>query len=103
MELTRYVHLNPLRAKLVSDIKALGNHPYSGIEYFMGRVAAEWQSTGILGLFGDKVSVIQNHPGMLDHKNTLRYLCVQNSNPNRALSIMEPRKCILYSIMYLKR
>ena len=58
-ELKRYVYLNPLRGKLVSDIKALGNHPYSGIAYFMGRVTAEWRNTAILGLFGDKVSVVR--------------------------------------------
>jgi len=58
LELTRYVHLNPLRAKLVSDIKGLGSHPYSGHSVLMGRVTAEWQNTKyVLGLFGDKVSV----------------------------------------------
>lgn len=58
LELTRYVHLNPLRAKLVPDIKELNNHPYSGHSVLMGRVTAEWQNTKyILGLFGDKVSV----------------------------------------------
>ena len=57
MELTRYVHLNPFRAKLVSDQKELGNHPYSGHRVLMGRVTAEWQNTTILGLFGDKTSV----------------------------------------------
>ena len=57
LELTRYVHLNPLRAKLVPDIRGLGNYPYSGHSVLMGRVTAEWQDTTILGLFGDKVSV----------------------------------------------
>lgn len=58
LELTRYVHLNPLRAKLVSDIKELNNHPYCGHSVLTGRVTAEWQNTKyILGLFGDKVSV----------------------------------------------
>jgi len=58
LELTRYVHLNPLRTKLVSDMKELGNHPYSGHSVLMGRVTAEWQDTKyVLGLFGDKVSV----------------------------------------------
>ncbi len=43
--------------KLVSDIKELGDHPYSGRSVLMGRVTAEWRNTTILGLFGDKVSV----------------------------------------------
>ena len=59
--LTRYVHLNPLRAKLVPDINELNSHPYSGHSVLMGRVTAEWQNTKyILGLFGNKVSVRVN-------------------------------------------
>ncbi len=58
LELTRYVHLNPLRAKLVSDINELSNHPYSGHAVLMGRATADWQNTKyILGLFDDKPSV----------------------------------------------
>ncbi len=30
LELVRYIHLNPVRAKLVSDIKALDNYAFSG-------------------------------------------------------------------------
>ena len=57
LELIRYVHLNPLRAKLVSDIRALGNYPYSGHCVLLGRVTADWQKTKyILGLFGDTMS-----------------------------------------------
>ena len=52
------MHLNPHRTELVSDMKELGNHPYSGHSVLMGRVTAEWQNTKyILGLFGDKMSV----------------------------------------------
>jgi len=29
-ELIRYIHLNPLRAKIASDIKELNKYPYSG-------------------------------------------------------------------------
>ncbi len=59
LELMRYVHLNPFRAKLVSDLKELGDHLYSGRNVLMGRVTAEWRNRTILGLFGDKVSVGQ--------------------------------------------
>ncbi len=45
LELTRYVHLNPLRVKLVPDIRGLGNYPYSGHSVLMGRLPAEWQDT----------------------------------------------------------
>ncbi len=31
LELVRYIHLNPLRAKQVSDLKKLARYPYCGI------------------------------------------------------------------------
>jgi hypothetical protein len=36
-ELIRYIHLNPLRAKIVSDIKELNKYPYSGHSALMGK------------------------------------------------------------------
>jgi len=55
LELVRYIHLNPLRAKLVSDYKGLGRHPYCGHGVILGRRKKDWQDTEyILGLFGDK-------------------------------------------------
>ena len=45
MELVRYIHLNPLRAKLVADMKELGKNPYGGQGVLMGNVSAEWQNT----------------------------------------------------------
>jgi hypothetical protein len=37
-ELVRYIHLNPLRARLVSDIGSLAEYPYCGhgIKYIRG-------------------------------------------------------------------
>ena len=36
LELVRYIHLNPLRAKPLEDIKALDYHPYGGHSVLMG-------------------------------------------------------------------
>ena len=36
LELTRYIHLNPLRAKLVKDLKELDQHPWSGHSAILG-------------------------------------------------------------------
>ena len=36
LELVRYIHLNPLRARLVSDYKALGRYPYCGHGIILG-------------------------------------------------------------------
>ena len=52
-ELVRYIHLNPLRAKMVPDLKALKKYPYCGHGILMGRKGYEWQdSEYILNYFG---------------------------------------------------
>ncbi|MBI2354840.1 MAG: transposase [Deltaproteobacteria bacterium] len=56
-ELVRYIHLNPLRARLVGDVNALSDYPYAGHGAIMGRQINEWQTTDtILALFGNKLS-----------------------------------------------
>ncbi len=35
---TRYVHLNPLRAKVVKDLNELGSYAYGGHSALLGRV-----------------------------------------------------------------
>ena len=56
-ELVRYIHLNPLRAKIVSDIKELNKYPYSGHSVLIGRKKHEWQDTKyVFSYFGKKVS-----------------------------------------------
>ena len=58
MELVRYIHLNPLRAKLVLDRKDLDKYPYSGHSVLMGKYLNAWQDTAaVLGLFADKVTL----------------------------------------------
>ena len=55
LELVRYIHLNPLRAKLVSDYKELGMFSYCGHSIILGRRKNDWQDIEyILGFFGDK-------------------------------------------------
>lgn len=41
-ELIRYIHLNPLRAKLVPDIKGLNKYTYSGHTVLMGKKQPDW-------------------------------------------------------------
>jgi len=53
LELTRYIHLNPIRAGMVKTIKELERYPWSGHSVIMGSVKREWQDTGeILRNFG---------------------------------------------------
>jgi putative transposase len=51
-ELVRYIHLNPLRAKLVADLRGLDRYPWSGHACIMGRIARPWQDRRtVLGWF----------------------------------------------------
>ena len=45
LELVRYIHLNPLRAKVVENLKALERYPYSGHGVLLGRQELPWQET----------------------------------------------------------
>ena len=48
--------MNPLRAKLVADIKGLDRYPYSGHRAIIGMAAVTWQDTKyILRNFGDRL------------------------------------------------
>ena len=56
MELVRYIHLNPLRARLVKDLNGLGRDPYCGHSVLMGKRKIPWQETQwVLGMFGEKL------------------------------------------------
>jgi putative transposase len=56
-ELIRYIHLNPLRAKLVKDTKALDKYPYSGHSAIVGKVTRDWQQVDyVLEFFGKRKS-----------------------------------------------
>lgn len=53
-ELVRYIHLNPLRAGLVPDLKSLDRYPWSGHSAIIGRIKQEWHETEyVLAYFGD--------------------------------------------------
>jgi putative transposase len=55
LELVRYIHLNPLRAGLVPDLKTLDRYPYSGHSVLMAKINYDWQNTDkVLKLFGKK-------------------------------------------------
>lgn len=54
-ELVRYIHLNPLRAKIIQNMDELDKYPYSGHSAVMGNVKREWQDIDyVLGCFGKK-------------------------------------------------
>lgn len=57
MELVRYIHLNPLRAKLVSTLGELDRYPYSSHSILMGYTKGQWQDVDyVLSFLGKRVS-----------------------------------------------
>lgn len=58
LELTRYIHLNPVRAGLVRTLKELAGYPWSGHSAIVGKVERQWQDMGeVLGYFGKRREV----------------------------------------------
>jgi REP-associated tyrosine transposase len=52
LELVRYLHLNPLRAGVVKDLKGLARYPYCGRTVLLGEREYAWQETdAVLGRF----------------------------------------------------
>jgi len=53
LELVRYLHLNPVRARVVPELRALARYPWSGHSALLGTVPRPWQDTAtILAHFG---------------------------------------------------
>ncbi len=51
-ELVRYIHLNPLRAGIVKDLRGLNSYPYCGHSCILGKRTNTWQDKDyILKLF----------------------------------------------------
>ncbi len=54
-ELVRYIHLNPLRSKIVFNLKELDRYWYCGHSALTGKKKREWQDTEyVLGFFGKR-------------------------------------------------
>ena len=55
LELVRYIHLNPLRAKVVADLEGLDAYSYCGHSALMGKKKREWQDVEyVLAYFGKR-------------------------------------------------
>jgi len=53
----RYIHLNPLRVRLVESLDQLDCYPYGGHSALMGKCPNDWQDVDtILSLFGRRAS-----------------------------------------------
>ena len=57
LELIRYIHLNPIRAKVVLNMGELDNYEWTGHSVIMGRKEKEWQEVKeVLERFGSKIT-----------------------------------------------
>jgi putative transposase len=55
LQLTRYIHLNPLRGDMVENLEELNEYPWSGHSAIMGKVKRGWQDIDtVLGYFGKR-------------------------------------------------
>ncbi len=53
VELVRYLHLNPVRAQVVPDLRTLDRYPWTGHSALLGTVPRAWQDTRpVLAQFG---------------------------------------------------
>ncbi len=56
LELVRYIHLNPLRAKIVVSLSELDKYAYCGHSALMDKISREFQDTGyVRRFFGDNL------------------------------------------------
>jgi len=53
-----YIHLNPLRARIVTGLDELAEYPYCGHAALLGQGSVPWQDTGyVLGQFGGNTKI----------------------------------------------
>ncbi|OGS21573.1 MAG: hypothetical protein A3J83_07250, partial [Elusimicrobia bacterium RIFOXYA2_FULL_40_6] len=57
LELIRYIHLNPVRSKIVNDMKELEKYDWTGYSALMRKREQKWQEVGeVLRRFGSRIS-----------------------------------------------
>jgi hypothetical protein len=62
LELTRYIHLNPLRAGIVGSLEQLRNYRWTSHSAILGRVRRDWQDiTTVLGYFGKGKRAVEKY------------------------------------------
>src|ERR1043166_3821872 len=58
LELVRYIHLNPVRAGVVKDVRALSEYRWTGHQTILGTDPVDWQDTDeVLGMMGGKAAL----------------------------------------------
>jgi REP element-mobilizing transposase RayT len=69
LELVRYIHLNPLRADIVSSLEELDRYHYCGHSRLMNRRQNQWQDVDyVLSLFGKRAGSARKQYRIFDEK-----------------------------------
>lgn len=77
LELTRYIHLNPVRAGIVENLEALNNFAWTGHSAILGKVKRQWQDTDtILAYFGRR-----KREAILGYKQFIKQGMAQGRKP----------------------
>ena len=62
LELIRYIHLNPIRAGLIDDLRALDDYPYAGHSAIMGKMKRDWQDVeSVLKRYDQRAGYARRH------------------------------------------
>ena len=88
LELVRYLHLNPVRAKVVPSLRALDRYPWTGHSALCGTVPRPWQDT--------RTILAQFSPTVLRARRAYRAFLAAGraQGPRRAL---QGGGCLLYT------
>jgi hypothetical protein len=88
-ELVRYIHLNPLRAKIVKTLTDSDKYPYSGHSALMGKIKRDFQdSDNVLRLYGKKVFTVK--PSSLMCYWAVRRLGFSATEISKKLGVSQP-------------
>jgi putative transposase len=88
LELVRYIHLNPLRAGLVTTLPELDDFPWAGHAALLGRVDRPWQATqSVLTLFGPG-----EHAGRAAYHRFVAAGIGTHAPPERRAGAVRPRR-----------
>jgi hypothetical protein len=69
-ELVRYIHLNPLRKRLVPGMEELKKYPWTGHSALMGEIKRDWQDMDtILSYFSPKKKAILSYEQFVSEEN----------------------------------
>ena len=91
-ELVRYIHLNPLRAKLVRDLTQLDRYRWSGHGVLMGVITNDWQDSDyVLKYFGKSFIGRSRQAGWGNHLGYIK-------NPKTSRSISQLKQHTLLSV-----